>query len=440
MLAVRKWWFALASMLGLVGGGFYLALTAPLGADYPGPPCDVCDFAGPPIESLSRGDVGEFFSLQPVMGSVSLVLRAPFVALARVFGGGEKLGYQLGALACLLLAAGFAWLLMRAMARRGQSRVVQVVVAALVLGGPLSVQALKWGHPEELLAAGLCIGGVIAAARQRPTLAGVLIGLAFATKLWAWLAFLPALIVVASGARLRFSLWAAGAAALFVVPMFLGDPGRFMDQIHHYGVPGNGLTPTNIWWVYGHEAGQAVSSEQTLTGYALPALIGRLSHILVVVVALALTALYWWKRRDREPLDVLQLVALIFLLRCLLDPLTYSYHHIPFFVALIAYEGLRRRGLPWISMVVSGVVLYMTERVAPEAWHNPTVLNRWYLAWAVPVAAYLAFSIALPDGVRWDWRRRLHPLREVVRADDQPVAEVEAVGVGTLGANARVQV
>lgn len=433
MPAVRKLWFALASMLGLVGASLYLALTAPLGADYPGPPCDVCDFAGPPIESLSRGEVGEFFSLQPVMGSVSLVLRAPFVALARVLGGGEKLGYQLGALACLLLAAGFAWLLMRAMARRGQSRAAQVVVAALVIGGPLSVQALKWGHPEELLAAGLCIGGVIAAVRQRPTLAGVLIGLAFATKLWAWLAFLPALMVVATGARLRFCAFAAGVAALLVVPMFLGDPGRFMDQIHHYGVPGNGLTPTNVWWVYGHEAGEAISSERTMTGYALPALIGRLSHILVVVVALGLTALYWWKRRDREPIDVLQLVALIFLLRCLLDPLTYSYHHIPFFVALVAYEGLRRRGLPWVSLVVAGFVLYMTKEVAPEAWHDPTVLNRWYLAWSIPVAAYLGFSIALPGG-------RLHPLREVVRADREAVPEVEAVRVGALGPDARVQV
>jgi hypothetical protein len=407
-------WFALASMAGLIAGSAYLALTAPLGQDYPGPPCDVCDFAGPPIESLSRGEVGEFFDLQPVMGSVSLVLRAPFVALARALGGGEKLGYQLGALACLLLAAVFAFMLARAMARRGQSRLAQAVVMALVLGGPLTVQALRWGHPEELLAAALCIGGVIAAARQRITLAGVLLGLAFATKLWAWLAFLPALIVVAQGMRVRFVAYFTGAAALFIVPMFLGDPGRFMDQIHHYGVPGNGLTPTNVWWVYGHEGGIDMSGQRGAPTFMLPDFLGRISHILVVVVSVVLSALYWWKRRDRDPLDVLQLVALIFLLRCMLDPLTYSYHHIPFFTALAAYEGLRRRGLPWVSMFVSAAVYYMTKAVAPEAWYNPTPLNRWYLAWSVTVAAYLAFSIALPRGIRWEPRR---PLPAPLRAD-----------------------
>ena len=407
MVALRRWWFALASILGLLGGAFYLSLTAPLGQDYPGPPCDVCDFAGPPIDELSRGNVGAFMELQPVMGAVSLVLRAPFVALARLLGGGEKLGYQLGALACLLLAVVFAFMLARAMARRGQSKLVQIVVMALVLGGPLTVQALRWGHPEELLAAALCIGGVIAAARQRPTLGAVLLGLAFATKLWAWLAFLPALIVVAQGMRLRFTMVFGAAAALFIVPMFLGDPGRFMDQIHHYGVPGNGLTPTNIWWVYGHEGGIDMSGERGAPTFMLPALLGKISHMLVVAVAIGLSALYWFKRRDREPLDILLLVALIFLLRCMLDPLTYSYHHIPFFTALIAYEGLRRRGLPWLSMFVSGAVYYMTKVIAPEAWHNPTPLNRAYMAWALICAAYLTFMIVLPGGIRWEPRRLL---------------------------------
>ena len=411
---IKRFWWVAASVVGLLCGSAYLALTAPLGQDYPGPPCDVCDFAGPPIDSLSHGDVGRFFDLQPVMGSVSLVLRAPFVALARGLGGGEKLGYQLGALACFLLAAGFALLLGRAMARRGQSKLVQAAVMALVLGGPLSVQALKWGHPEELLAAALCVGGVIAAARQRPGLAGLLLGLAFATKLWAWLAFLPALIVVARGTRLRFVVWAAGAGALFVVPMFLGDPSRFLDQIHHYSVPGNGLTPSNIWWVYGHEGGIDMSGERGAPTYMLPDLLGRVSHMIVLAVSLGLTVAYWVKRRDREPVDVLQLVALIFLLRCMLDPLTYSYHHLPFFVALASYEGLRRRGLPWISMFVSAVVYVMTVKIAPM--DDPTLLNRVYLAWAVPVAAYLAFSIALPEGIKWEPRRLLERRREAAGA------------------------
>ena len=410
----RSWWAAL-SIAGLLGAGGYLSLTAPLGQDYPGPPCDTCDFAGPPIDSLSHGDVGHFFSLQPVMGSVSLILRAPFALLARELGRSEQYAYQLGALACLAFAAVvFAAVVARQMDRRGQSKAAQVVILGLFIAGPLTVQALRWGHPEELLAAALCIGGVVAAARRQPALAGALLGLALATKLWAWLAFLPALIVVARGERIRFTAWFAGAAALFIVPMLAGDPHRFLDQIHHYSVPGNGLTPSNIWWVYGHEAGLDVS--QGIRGnptYALPALLGKASHLLVLAASVGLTAVYWFKRRERDPLDILLLVALIFLLRCMLDPLTYSYHHIPFFVALLSYEGLRRRGMPWVSMFVATLVYVMTKKIAPM--DDPTLLNRVYLAWAVPVATYLSFAIALPDGIRWE-RRLLGDRREPARA------------------------
>jgi hypothetical protein len=98
----------------------------------------------------------------------------------------------------------------------------------------------------------------------------------------------------------------------------------------------------------------------------------------------------------------------------MLDPLTYSYHHLPFFVALASYEGLRRRGLPWISMFVSAVVYVMTVKIAPM--DDPTLLNRVYLAWAVPVAAYLAFSIALPEGIKWEPRRLLERRREAAGA------------------------
>ena len=410
LAGMRRSWWAILSIAGLLYGAAYLSLTAPLGQDYPGPPCDVCDFAGPPIEKLSHGDVHGFFSIQPVMGSVSLIIRAPFAWVARELGRSEQYAYQLGALACLAIAAGFAFMVTRLMDRRGQSMVAQAAVMALFIAGPLTIQALRWGHPEELLAAGLCIGGVVAATRKRPALAGILLGLALATKLWAWLAFLPALIVVARGERIRFAAWFGAAAALFVLPMLAGDPGRFLAQIHHYSVPGNGLTPSNIWWTYGHEAGLDVS--QGIRGaptYALPSLLGKMSHILVLAVSLGLTAIYWVKRRDRDPLDILLLVALIFLLRCMLDPLTYSYHHIPFFVALLSYEGLRRRGLPWVSMFVSAFVWVMTHKIAPM--DDPTLLNRFYLAWAVPAATYLTFAIALPDGIRWE-RRTLRDRRE----------------------------
>src|SRR5436309_630175 len=83
--------------------------------------------------------------------------------------------------------------------RRGQPFRAQVAVAALIVAGPLTFSALKWGHPEELLAAALCVGGAIAAVRGRVLVGGLLLGLALATKEWAWLALLPVAIAMGPG-------------------------------------------------------------------------------------------------------------------------------------------------------------------------------------------------------------------------------------------------
>src|SRR5258708_33889262 len=65
-----------------------------------------------PIDALARGDLHGFFAGQPLMGSFSLILRAPFVALAHAVGGGEGLSYTLGSFACGLAFATLApWLL-----------------------------------------------------------------------------------------------------------------------------------------------------------------------------------------------------------------------------------------------------------------------------------------------------------------------------------------
>jgi hypothetical protein len=365
-----------------------MAFTAPLGADYPGPPCSVCDFAGPPIAALGHGDLGGFFSVQPVMGSFSLLLRTPFAAGARLAGGGELLQYQLGAFACLLGVVLFALALERLMARRGSPLVVRLLVMGLTLANPLVFASLKWGHPEEPLAAVLAAGGVLLALRGRSLAAGLALGLALATKQWAWLAILPAMIVVPG--RVRFLATAAGTFGLFAVPMLIGDAGRFVAQIHHYGMPGNGVTPANVWWVYGHKVSVAAGAPRGSASYSIPDWLGHVSHPLVIVVALALTVAYWRGRRERDPADVLALVALVFLVRAMLDPLTYSYHHLPFMVALVSFEAMRRR-VPVASMLVTASVLVMTQIVAPL--QDPNLLNRTYLAWAIPAAGYLAFTL-----------------------------------------------
>ena len=118
----------------------------------------------------------------------------------------------------------------------------------------------------------------------------------------------------------------------------------------------------------------------------------------MVVVALAASALFWRKHPSPSATTALQLVALVFLLRCLLDPLAISYHHVPFLLALTAAEALRRRATSYLALTVAAISLAMTKALATA---SPDTLSRVYLAWALPVALYLAWTLSRADGLRF---------------------------------------
>jgi hypothetical protein len=133
---------------------------------------------------------------------------------------------------------------------------------------------------------------------------------------------------------------------------------------------------------------------ESLTQYSLPGSAGRVMHLGVIAAALVLCLLYARRRGRGDPDDLLELLALLFLARCMLDPLTFSYHHVPFLVALIAYEALRRR-VPLLSAYAIAAVLLMNEVVVPAG--EPRLINAVYLAWTIPLAAAMALSLFAPD-------------------------------------------
>jgi membrane-bound metal-dependent hydrolase YbcI (DUF457 family) len=116
--------------------------------------------------------------------------------------------------------------------------------------------------------------------------------------------------------------------------------------------------------------------------------LGGLTHPLILALGFGLAALWWrYRRADAEPEDALLLLALVLLLRCLLDPLTNSYYHLPFLMALAAWEGLRRRGAPLVTVAATlliGVTIALAGGGASAA-----ELNHFYLAWALPLAGVL---------------------------------------------------
>jgi glycosyl transferase family 87 len=380
----RIWSWSLAAVATL--GTVLVAATSALGGDYPGPPCVGCDYAGPPIEALARHDFGTFFASQPLMGSFSLLLRAPS---ALVTHGSVLWEYRLGAIVCLMAPLALGLWLLRQIERRGAGRVAQVLVLGLCVANPLTFAAMHWGHPEEPLAGALCVAAVLLAAGRQPIPAGVALGLALATKPWAWLVIVP--VMLAGTERRKTTLLTAlGVGAVLTLPMLLGDPNRFLHHVGIMGVTGAGVTPFNIWWGYAHEGGAVMSGGSASSAYSIPARLAALTHPLVIVVAIAASVLFWRRHPAPTSSTALQLVALLLLVRCLLDPLSISYHHVPFLLALTAAEATRRRGIPYLALTVAAISFAMNKGLTTA---SPDTLSRVYLSWTLPVALYLTWSL-----------------------------------------------
>jgi hypothetical protein len=189
------------------------------------------------------------------------------------------MGSDLGAILSLFALGVLALVLAALMRRRGQSRGAYVTAGLLCVVNPFTWEALRTGHPEELLGAALCVGAVLAARRNRTVGATVL---------------------------------TVGAVVLAGTQWAVIDP-------------------------------------------------------VTLLMAIPLTALWWFSPR-RTPDDVLALVALLFLV---------ASAFVPFLLALVAWEGLTRRGLPLASLLSSAAVL------------NPLL--------TVPIGMWLAVRLYVPS-------------------------------------------
>lgn len=384
-----------------------LSLRAGIGME---PGLDYFSDASASIDALVRGDLRSFAANQPLMGSFSLLLRAPFVA--PVFHGSLETVYFAGALPCILATVALGLALGRLLAERGQPAAVQGLAAGLAVINPLTFRALHWGHPEELLAGALCVGAVLAALRERELLAGLLLGLALATKQWALLAVLPALLA-APRRRLLLTTVAAATAAVLTLPLALANSEQF--QAVAEGAAGQSLggastTPWNVWWPLAELTHLPGVNERWIA----PEWVATLSHPLIVLAALPLSGLLWL-RRDRRADDALLLLALLFLLRCLLDNWSNDYYHVPFFLSLLAWETVRRPGVPRLSLAVAillGVSFWPEQtQVFAGSIDQAPLLFALYMAWALPLAAGLALLLYRPDALRQYHRRRESPAR-----------------------------
>ncbi len=346
----------------------------------------------------------------------SLVERAPFALLPGLWGGGQLAVYRMVALPGLVAVAALGVWLVAQMRAEGRPTLWRAVALGVCVANPLTLPALELGHPEELLGGALCIAAVLLAARDRPLWAGLLLGLAIANKEWALVAVGPVLIVLPS--RRTLCLLIAGtAAASLTLPMMLVGAGSFLTAARSVAAPSSVIfQPMQVFWFLGHHSPHAAR----LLGAAKhdfrlgPAWIGKVSHPLVIAVAAPLS---WLVRRSR-PIDVssgsghkhpgdgavgradaLLLLALLLLLRCMLDTWDNVYYPLPFILALLVWETCTLPRPPILALAATVLVwfnVWLSTHLSADAQAV------FFLAWALPLGAGLALRLYAPERVgRW---------------------------------------
>ena len=364
-----------------------VAAGAPMGIDYRAQPHPY-DSARPQIDALIRLDLGDFAANQVPQGPVSMVVRAPFAAFA---SAGDQLSrYRLGVFACVLALALVAVLAAAAMRRRGSPLWHCVLVAAVIVFTPAAHQTIVWGHPEEMLATALVVGAALAVAGDRRRLAFVLAGLAIATKPWALIA-LPALALMASGgvagrSAARFAVAGVAVAALAIGPVAVANT----DAFHKASDAGNWVGPVfpmSVWWFTSdrHVTTDLGGGEtRRVRRPAIPQFVEDTIRPAIIAIGFGLSLVLLGRRRPSLA-DAFGVLALLFLLRCLLEPHDHVYYHVPFIAAVALAEGFARRP-PVIALVAS---VLLSNQVLRQVNSNLDHLALLYLAWAVPVCVLL---------------------------------------------------
>ena len=351
----------------------------------------------PAATALRDGHLQAFLDALPAYGG-SVIMRSPFALLPNLWGGGSLALFRSLALPCLLAGAALGVVLWSRARQLGRGRTAAWSALALCALNPLTLRALEIGHPEELLGGALCVAAALAAGSRRPLLAGLLLGLAIANKPWAALAAIP--VALMAPERRVLLLAAAGAtAAALIAPMLLVG-GQAADNVGRAATDaGSIFQPWQVWWFLGEHGHQVMGVYGEKADFrAAPGWIGQVARPLVVLIPVALSLVLARRLRSRPSHDGLLLLALVLLLRCMLDPWNVVYYELPFLLALVAWEVHARDGAPVISlaaMLLCWVTLEPLTRMI-----SPDLQAVAFLAWSVPMALAMAVRLFDPERLR----------------------------------------
>jgi hypothetical protein len=344
----------------------------------------------PAYERLMDGDVEGFLDRLPGYSGFAVLVGAPASLVTGALGGVETTVYRLTAVPGLLALAALG-VAVAGPVRAAGNRAWPVFLLAAA-GGALAFQTLIYGHPEDLLASACAVGAVLAARDGRIGWASVLIVLAVVAKQWAVLAILPAAMAAPRGGWRIAAAGATGTVVLLALQTQVGGP-------VHQTITNTGLLfhPHQVFWPFGIPA----TPEFIAGGHGTtmgPEWLAPVTRPLIVGSGIAVAGAWWLRsgsERNRD--DALGVLALAFLLRCMLDPWDLVYYHLPLVVALAAWEARRGRDLPVLSVVVTAACWITFVIYDARSGYGPYLA---YLAWTVPLAAGLALALLRPAAAR----------------------------------------
>jgi hypothetical protein len=347
---------------------------------------DFYDEVYPGYEALMNGDSGRFLDLLPGYSGFTVVVGGPAALLTGLLGGVETMVYRLTAAPGLLGLAALG-VAVSGPARAAGNRYwpVFLLVGA---GGALALSTLEYGHPEDLLATSCAVGAVLAARANRIGWASTLVVLAVVAKQWAVLAILPTAMAAPRGGLRIAAAGVIGTALLLALQTQLGGGA-------HGAITSTGqlFHARQLFWPL-HIPGTPefiAAGEGIMMG---PAWLAPLTRPLIVGSGFAV-AVAWWLRSgpERNRDDVLGVLALAFLLRCILDPWNLVYYHLPLVVSLAAWESRRGRDLPVLAVAVNAACWLTFVIYDARTGYGPYFA---YLAWSVPLAIGLGVALLHP--------------------------------------------
>lgn len=322
----------------------------------------------PAIRHGLDGGVFTMFGVDPtpLMWPFSLILRLPFVALGRLTDTAAWIGgqtdvtiavrdgdYTYGALACMAVAGAAVGAACWSHASRpGRWRFVFPTAAvAVFLFNPISVEAISWGHPEEVLMGGFIAAGLITLAAGRSVLGACLVAAAVATKQPAILIVPVAFFMIPVGQRRKSTLAGLATLLALTVPWVIASIGDFFEQNRWAtGIVQDSQKPENLWSVIGPRA----------DWFALH------SHWIIALVTLAASLAVAWRHSWRiPPLSGISAIAAILVARAFLDAVNITYYLVPAIAAFLAFEAMltprRLRWAPLGTAVLAWALVSLTE-------------------------------------------------------------------------------